>query len=200
MGDFRQDPPLLLHMLVASPAFTLTAIVGASNAPAFSRFAWFGYPPYTSVGIRPIDVSSVPSVDWIILERRVERMKKRMFLMALGGLFPVAMIAQSGTVTASARAGIDAGNQAWIDGVKTANIALISATYAEDAVDCGPAGECFRGRLQIEQHMRTQLTNLGRARAAAVQTWGSSQQSNFVYEWGRRRRPSTAARGWWIII
>ena len=90
-----------------------------------------------------------------------------------------------GTVAALARAGIDAGNQAWIDGVKTGNIALITATYAEDAVDCGPTGECFRGRLQIERHMRTQLTSLGRARAAAVKTWGSSQQGNFVYEWGR---------------
>ena len=72
-------------------------------------------------------------------------MKKLMFLIALSALFPVAMVAQSGTVTALARAGIDAGNQAWIDGVKTGNIALITATYAEDAVDCGPTGECFRG-------------------------------------------------------
>ena len=43
-------------------------------------------------------------------------------------LLPVAMIAQSGTVAALARAGIDAGNQAWINGVKTGNIALITAT------------------------------------------------------------------------
>ncbi len=71
-------------------------------------------------------------------------MKKLMFLIALGALFPVAMVAQSGTVTALARAGIDAGNQAWIDGVKAGNIALITATYAEDGVDCGPTGECFR--------------------------------------------------------
>lgn len=43
-------------------------------------------------------------------------------------LFPVAMIAQSGTLAALARAGIDAGNQALINGVKTGNIALITAT------------------------------------------------------------------------
>jgi hypothetical protein len=98
------------------------------------------------------------------LGERVERMKKLIFLIALSALFPVAMIAQSGTVAALARAGIDAGNQAWIDGVKTGNIALITATYAEDAIDCGPTGECFRGRLQIERHMRTQFTILGRAR------------------------------------
>ena len=112
-------------------------------------------------------------------------MKKVMFLLAMSASFPVAMIVQSGTVAASARAGIDAGNQAWIDGVKTGDLALITATYAEDAVDCGTTGECFRGRLQIERHMRTQLTSLGRARTAAVKTWGSSQQGNFVYEWGR---------------
>jgi hypothetical protein len=40
-------------------------------------------------------------------------MKRLMFLIALGALFPVALIAQSGTVAALARAGIDAGNQAW---------------------------------------------------------------------------------------
>src|ERR1700723_2839482 len=99
-------------------------------------------------------------------------MKKLIFPIALGALFPVAMIAQSSTVAALARAAIDAGNQAWIDGVKTGNIALITATYAEDAVDCGPTGECFRGRLQIERHMRTQLTGLGRGGAAGVKRGG----------------------------
>jgi hypothetical protein len=37
-------------------------------------------------------------------------MKKLTFLIALGALFPVAMSAQSGTVAAAARAGIDAEN------------------------------------------------------------------------------------------
>ena len=106
-------------------------------------------------------------------------------MLAASSLFSAAIIAQSGKAPGSARAGIDAGNQAWIDGVRTGDITLITATYAEDGVDCGPTGECIKGRLQIERHLRTQLASLGRARSATVKTWGSSEQGNFVYEWGQ---------------
>lgn len=113
------------------------------------------------------------------------RTKTLIFMMAASSLFPAVSIAQSGMADVSARAGIDAGNQAWIDGVKTGDVTLIIATYAEDAVDCGPTGECIRGRSQIERHMRTHLASLGRARSAAVKSFGSSRQGNFVYEWGQ---------------
>jgi len=112
-------------------------------------------------------------------------MKSLFLLIALSPLCSVAAVAQSGPASASARAGIDAGNQAWIDGVKAGNIDKILATYTNDAVDCGPSGECFKGQLQIKQHMNAQLTSLGRAHTAAVATWGSSQQGDFVYEWGQ---------------
>jgi ketosteroid isomerase-like protein len=112
-------------------------------------------------------------------------MKSLISAIAVSSLFTAASMAQGGTLPDSARAGIDAGNQAWIDGVKTGNIPLIGATYAEDAVDCGPTGECTKGRLLIEQHMTKQLASLGRARSAAVKTWGTSQHGNFVYEWGQ---------------
>lgn len=112
-------------------------------------------------------------------------MKKIMLLIAVSCLLSTALFAQSGMAKPSARAGIDAGNQAWIDGVKNGDVALIIATYAEDAVDCGATGECIRGRSKIEQHMKTQLASLGQARSAKVKTWGASQQGNFAYEWGQ---------------
>jgi ketosteroid isomerase-like protein len=112
-------------------------------------------------------------------------MKSLIPAIAVSGLVSVASMAQSGTLPKAARAGIDAGNQAWIDGVKTGNIPLISATYAEDAVDCGPTGECTKGRLLIEQHMTTELASRGRARSASVKSSGASQNGNFVYEWGQ---------------
>lgn len=99
-------------------------------------------------------------------------------------LFSAALIAQSGPTSDSARAAVDAGNQAWIDGVKAGNIALIIATYADDAVDCGPTGECIRGRARIEQHMK-EGAKRGRATSATVHSWGSTQQGDFVYEWGK---------------
>jgi ketosteroid isomerase-like protein len=33
--------------------------------------------------------------------------------------------------------------------------------------------------------MKAQLAKRGRARTATVGSWGSSQQGNFVYEWGQ---------------
>lgn len=107
-----------------------------------------------------------------------------MSMLAASSMFTASLIAQSGTASVSARAGIDAGNQAWIDGVKTGEVSAISATYADDAVDCSSTGECIRGRSEIERHMRTQLASMGRARSAAVKSLGSSEQGSFVYEWG----------------
>jgi ketosteroid isomerase-like protein len=111
-------------------------------------------------------------------------MKKHLPLVAAGGLFSLAMLSVAQTPDVSARASVDAGNQAWIDGVKTQDVQHIMATYAEYAVDCGPTGECIRGRLQIERQMTTQLASLGRARSAMVKTWGSTEQGSFIYEWG----------------
>jgi ketosteroid isomerase-like protein len=107
----------------------------------------------------------------------------RSFITA-GGLVSAAIFSPGQAPTASARIAIDAGNQAWIDGVKAGDIKRIAATYTEDAVDCGRTGECIRGRVQIERHMTTQLESLGRARSATVKTQGSTEQGNFVYEWG----------------
>ncbi|MGO9434103.1 MAG: YybH family protein [Terracidiphilus sp.] len=107
----------------------------------------------------------------------------RSFITA-GGLLAAATLMPGQMPTASARAAIDAGNQAWIDGIKAGDVKRIAATYTVDAVDCGRTGDCFRGRIQIERHMTTQLESLGRARSAAVKTWGSTEQGSFVYEWG----------------
>jgi ketosteroid isomerase-like protein len=93
--------------------------------------------------------------------------------------------AQNSPISASARAGIDAGNRAWIAGMKAGNVAPIFATYANSGVDCPPAGGCIEGRANIELHVRSQIAKLGRARSAAVSSWGSTQQGDFVYEWGQ---------------
>ena len=68
--------------------------------------------------------------------------------------------AQNKSIGSGARQQIDAGNQAWIDGIKQGNVALIAATYTPDAVDCNPAGDCIRGRTAIEEHMREEMAKL----------------------------------------
>jgi ketosteroid isomerase-like protein len=98
--------------------------------------------------------------------------------------FPVWSLAQGGTIEPSAREGIAAGNQSWIEGMKRGDAKLISATYAADALDCGSTGECLNGRPAIERQLQDRIDKLGRAVSAAVRSGGSVQQGDFVYEWG----------------
>lgn len=94
-------------------------------------------------------------------------------------------LGQSKPTESAARGHIDAGNQAWIDGMKQGNVKLITATYTSDAVDCSPEGDCVRGRSAIEKHMKEQMAKLGKAQSASVMSIGSVQQGRFVYEWGQ---------------
>ena len=94
-------------------------------------------------------------------------------------------LAQNKPIESAARRQIDAGNQAWIDGMKQGTVGLITATYASNAVDCNPEGDCFRGRAAIEEHMKEEMAKLGKAESASVTSSGSVQQGRFVYEWGQ---------------
>jgi ketosteroid isomerase-like protein len=94
-------------------------------------------------------------------------------------------LAQSKPIESAARRQIDAGNQAWIDGMKQGNVGLISATYTSDAVDCSPEGDCVRGRTAIEEHLKEEMAKLGKAESSSVTSSGSVQQGRFVYEWGQ---------------
>ena len=94
-------------------------------------------------------------------------------------------LAQSKPIESVARRQIDAGNQAWIDGMKQGNVGLITATYTPDAVDCSPGGDCVRGRSAIEKHMKEEMARLGKAESASVTSIGSVQRGRFVYEWGQ---------------
>lgn len=116
------------------------------------------------------------------------------FLAVILLLLPLAAPAQAAPTSTAARAGIEAGNQAWIDGVKTGDVARIIATYADNSVDCGPSGACIEGRAQIGQHMQAEYAKLGRATSASVSSWGSTQSGNFVYEWGQAQASFTGGK------
>jgi ketosteroid isomerase-like protein len=103
----------------------------------------------------------------------------------LGLLLSTDCFAWTQTIEPAARKGIDAGNQAWIEGVKAGEAAPIAATYADNAVDCGPTGECIGGRVAIEQEIKDLFAKRGRAKGAHVSSVGSVQQGEFVYEWGQ---------------
>ena len=114
---------------------------------------------------------------------RDERTGKIMVVFFL--LLSATCFAQHKLIDSSARGQIDAGNQAWIDGMKQGRVALIAATYTADAVDCSPAGDCIRGRSDIEEHMKEEVATLGKADSASVTSIGSVQQGRFIYEWGQ---------------
>ena len=93
--------------------------------------------------------------------------------------------AAQSSIDPAARKAIDAGNQAWIDGMESGDAASIAEIYARDAVDCSSEGNCIRGRVAIENYFKQRLASAGPARSATVTSIGSVQQGDFVYEWGR---------------
>lgn len=80
---------------------------------------------------------------------------------------------------------IDAGNQAWIKGMKQGEAESIAATYTLGVVDCSQTGGCIQGRVAIERDMTQDMAKAGKAKSASVNSIGSIRQGHFVYEWGR---------------
>lgn len=71
-------------------------------------------------------------------------------LFVLGALLSAIGAAQTAAIDPAARKDIDAGNQAWVTGMKEGSAAPIAATYAENALDCAATGECVNDRAAIE--------------------------------------------------
>lgn len=99
-------------------------------------------------------------------------------------LLCTAVLAPAATIDAAARRDIDGGNQAWVDAMKSGDVAAVVKSFAPDALDCGLSGACIRGRAAIEQALKSRIAKYGRAKSASVSSLGAVQQGNFVYEWG----------------
>ena len=84
----------------------------------------------------------------------------------------------------NARKQIDAANQQWVDAMKSGNAALLEPGNTEDAVDCGPTGNCIRGRVALDKRAKEEMAKSGKADSASVTTVGAVQQGRYVYEWG----------------
>ena len=105
------------------------------------------------------------------------------FLILVAAMMAGGAFAQQRASEAALR-NINEGNQAWVSGMKSGNVAKVAATYALDAVDCGATGECVKGRAAIERAMQQRVAKMGRAESASVMSLGSVQREEFVYEWG----------------
>ena len=96
-------------------------------------------------------------------------------------------LAQSKPIDPDARRQIDAGNQQWVDAMKQANAALLAPGNAAGAVDCGPEGNCVKGRPALEKQAKEDMAKFGRADSASVDSIGAVQQGRYVYEWGEAK-------------
>lgn len=102
-------------------------------------------------------------------------------------LFCATALAQSKPIDPDARGQIDAANQQWVDAMKQGRVDLLVPGDTMDAVDCGPEGNCIRGRSALEMHMKKEMAKLGEADSASVNSVGAVQQGRYVYEWGEAR-------------
>lgn len=112
-------------------------------------------------------------------------MKFRIAFVLIVSLFlGASCFAQADEIESAAHDSIQAGNLAWVNGSKNGDVAQIAAIYSDNAVDCGPNGECEKGRSAIEKHLQERFAKLGHASDASVISAGSVQVGDFVYEWG----------------
>lgn len=114
---------------------------------------------------------------------RIERTGRLVLMFTF--LCTVSSTAQDKSLDPAARQQIDAGNQAWVDGMKRGDIRLLVDGYTSDAVDCNSEGVCLQGRTALEEHVKKEIAKFGTADSASVTTVGSVQQGHFIYEWGQ---------------
>jgi ketosteroid isomerase-like protein len=103
-----------------------------------------------------------------------------LFLLIAGSVF-----AQKSTVDPKLESSVKAGNQEWIDGMKSGDIVQITRAYADDAVNCSAAGECVHGMAEIRKQIGSRISGMGKAISGSVTSDGLVPNGDLAYEWGR---------------
>src|SRR5574340_1612391 len=115
-------------------------------------------------------ISPVPR--WYTLDttfrQRSMAMTHRFFLLTLL-LASLAAAAQTG-VDQNLQSAVAAGNQAWIDGMRSGNTGIIAAIYADDAVGCTAEGQCVFGASAVEQQIRSRLASRSEEHTSELQS------------------------------
>ena len=79
---------------------------------------------------------------------------------------------------------LEAGNQAWVVGLKTGNADLIAAAYADDSVHCSGTGDCVKGREAAAAQYRDVIAKLGKATDGFVRSESLRVDHDLAYESG----------------
>lgn len=107
-------------------------------------------------------------------------MKRICWFLLLAGIASSAALAADDQLEASIRDG----NNAWIIGMQKGDAELAAKSYAADAVDCGPTGDCIVGHDAVIAKFKTRFAKSGIAKSASVHSAGHVEDGTFAYEWG----------------
>lgn len=87
-------------------------------------------------------------------------------------------------VLASARIDIEAGNAAWLRGMKQRDAAAVADAYADSGVFVGPDGQCVRGREAIMKMYELRVAKIATVLGGGVTSEATHVVGDRVYEWG----------------
>lgn len=79
---------------------------------------------------------------------------------------------------------IAAGNQAWVDGLKSGDAKLAASSYGPDAVHCGADGACVTGQSAAIALYQSVIDKFGRATGALVRSESLHVDHDLAYESG----------------
>jgi ketosteroid isomerase-like protein len=79
---------------------------------------------------------------------------------------------------------IDAGNQAWVDGLKAGDIDRIVSSYSQDSVNCNAAGDCVKGLMAVAAQYKEVVARFGRASSGFVRSETLHVDHDLAYESG----------------
>jgi ketosteroid isomerase-like protein len=88
------------------------------------------------------------------------------------------------TLPANLKKDVDAGNQAWVDGLKAGDANRIVSGYSQDSVNCNAAGDCVKGPMAVAAQYKEVIARFGRATSGFVRSETLHVDQDLAYECG----------------
>jgi ketosteroid isomerase-like protein len=88
------------------------------------------------------------------------------------------------TLPANLKKDIDAGNQAWVDGLKTGDANHVVAGFAQDCLNCNAAGDCVKGLEPVTAQCQKIISKFGHATSGFVRSETLHVDHDLAYESG----------------
>ncbi len=85
---------------------------------------------------------------------------------------------------ANLRQDIDAGNQAWVDGLKAGDATRVVSGFAQNSVNCNAAGDCVKGLMAVTAQYNEVIAKFGRATSGSVRSETLHVDHELAYESG----------------